>query len=155
MCSFGILSAIILYLYYMGWIYESEGFMMLAYMAVVLFLLAFLFLIYRRYTRKGNIDVPINISEEGKNTLVTAFSESVCGFFPIPYTVKGQKMQIVVPEDFTVIVQLFSVLFKVVFVKIVKRGLICDLPYFFLQPPPFSLKGFYFIHWTFTFFIVP
>lgn len=70
MCSFGILSAIILYLYYMGWMYESEGFMTLAYMAVVLFVLAFLFLIYRRYTVKGNIEVPINISEEGKNTLV-------------------------------------------------------------------------------------
>lgn len=70
MCSFGILTVIILYLYYMGWIYESAGFMTLAYMASVLFVLAFFWLIYRRYTIKGNIDVPIGISEEGKNTLV-------------------------------------------------------------------------------------
>ena len=54
----------------MGWIYESAGFMTLAYMASVLFVLAFFWLIYRRYTIKGNIDVPIGISEEGKNTLV-------------------------------------------------------------------------------------
>ena len=70
MCSFGVLSVVILYFVYMGWIYESVGFMTLAYMAAVLFVLAFLTLIYRRYTLKGNIDIPIGISEEGKATLV-------------------------------------------------------------------------------------
>lgn len=70
MCSFGILTGIIIYLFYMGWIYESAGFMTLAYMASVLFVMAFFLLIYRRYTVRGSIDVPIGISEENKNTLV-------------------------------------------------------------------------------------
>ena len=70
MCSFGILTGIILYLFYMGWIYESTGFMTLAYMASVLFVVAFFWLIYRRYTVRGSIDVPIGIAEEGQNTLV-------------------------------------------------------------------------------------
>lgn len=70
MSNFGFLFGIILYLIYMGWIYESVGFMTLAYMTAVLFVLSFFVIIYRKCTIKGKIQVPIGISEIGKpNTI--------------------------------------------------------------------------------------
>lgn len=66
MSNFGFIFVVILYLIYMGWIYESIGFMTLAFMTAVLFVLAFFAVIYRKYTIKGKIQVPIEISEKGK-----------------------------------------------------------------------------------------
>lgn len=70
MFSFGVLLILTIYLAYMGWMYENAGFMTLAYMSSVLFVLSFFILLYRKYTIKGSIKVPIGISEEGKNNLV-------------------------------------------------------------------------------------
>ena len=70
MSNLGFLLGIILYLIYMGWIYESIGFMTLAYMTAVLFVLAFFVIIYRKYTIKGKIQVPIGISEIGKKNTI-------------------------------------------------------------------------------------
>ncbi|MBQ2982465.1 MAG: DUF58 domain-containing protein [Lachnospiraceae bacterium] len=70
MFSFGFLLVLIMYLAYMGWMYENAGFMTLAYMASVLFVLSFFILLYRKYTIKGSIKIPIGISEEGKSNLV-------------------------------------------------------------------------------------
>ena len=70
MSNFGSLFLVILYLVYMGWIYESIGFMTLAYMAAVLFVLAFFVTIYRKYTITGKMKVPIGISEIGKPNII-------------------------------------------------------------------------------------
>lgn len=70
MFSFWVLLILTMYLAYMGWMYVNAGFMTLAYIAAVLFVLSFFMLLYRKYTIKGSIKVPIGISEEGKNNLV-------------------------------------------------------------------------------------
>lgn len=78
MSNFGFVFVIILYLIYMGWIYESIGFMTLAYMTAVLFVLALFVIIYRKCTIKGDIQVPIGISENGKpnNIKITVTNKS-------------------------------------------------------------------------------
>lgn len=70
MFSFVVLFAAILVTIYVAMMYESSAIMLLVYMEAALFLVSLCYLAYRRFTIKGKIDVPINISEIGKENLV-------------------------------------------------------------------------------------
>ena len=93
MFSFGLLFVLILYLVYMGWMYVNAGFITMAYVAAVLFVLSFFILIYRKYTIKASIKVPISISEQGKYNLVKLI---ITNKSPIPV---GRMKAIIQVED--------------------------------------------------------
>lgn len=70
MFSFFVLIAIIIATIYVAIMYVSTSIMLLVYMETVLFAVSFLVLIYRRFTVKGDIQIPIAISEVGKENTV-------------------------------------------------------------------------------------
>ncbi len=69
---FSIISfiATILVTIYVALMYESSAVMLLVYLEAAFFLVSFCYVTYRRYTLKGLIEVPIGISEVGKENLV-------------------------------------------------------------------------------------
>ncbi len=70
MFSFVNLFGLIVVTAYMALMYRNESMVLLAYMEVTLFVLSFLWLLFRRITISGSIDVPIGISEAEKENLV-------------------------------------------------------------------------------------
>lgn len=72
MFSFLCLLAIIFATIYIAFIYESVGFMLLTFMETVFFVISFIYLFLCRYAVKGKIEVPIGISEAGKESIVKA-----------------------------------------------------------------------------------
>lgn len=70
MLSFGILFDLIILTIYLALMYENAAIMLLVYMEAVLMIAGFLFLLYRRFTVKGKLAVPVGISEAGKENLV-------------------------------------------------------------------------------------
>ena len=70
MCSFLSLFATILVTIYVALMYESSAIMLLVYLEATFFLVSLGYLVYRRYTLKGAIEVPIGISEAGKENMV-------------------------------------------------------------------------------------
>lgn len=70
MCSFIELFVLILVTIYVAFMYESSAVMLFVYVEVAFMLASFTYLMYRMYTLKGAISVPISISEIGKENLV-------------------------------------------------------------------------------------
>ena len=55
---------------YLAFMYESPAFLLLAVMEAVVALLSFGCLLYYRFTIRATLEVPIDISEPGRETLV-------------------------------------------------------------------------------------
>lgn len=70
MFSFLVLTGVIIATIYVALMYISTAVMLLVYMEAALFVVSLLTIIYRRFTIKADIEVPIGISEAGKENTV-------------------------------------------------------------------------------------
>lgn len=70
MCSFLRLFATILVTIYVGLMYENSAIMLLVYLEAAFVFVSLIYLLYRRHNLKGAIEVPIGISEVGKENMV-------------------------------------------------------------------------------------
>ena len=70
MFKLGIFIGIIAITVYIALIYESTAIMLLAYAEVAFFAVSFFYLLIRQFTISGKLEVPVGISETGKENLV-------------------------------------------------------------------------------------
>ena len=70
MCSFIMLGISTLVTAYLAMVYENAEFMLLVYIQIALFGLAVPMVLIRRLTIRGTIEIPVGISDPGKETLV-------------------------------------------------------------------------------------
>lgn len=82
MGSFIILFISMIATWYFAMVYESAELMLLVYLQVALFVLAFFFVWYRKFTIKGRIEVPVGSAEPGKISLIKLVIKNN-GFMPV------------------------------------------------------------------------
>ncbi len=70
MCSFLSLFATIVVTIYVALMYDNSAIMLLVYLEAAFLVVSLGYLVYRRYTLKASIEVPIGISEVGKENMV-------------------------------------------------------------------------------------
>ena len=68
--SFLVLLGSIAVTTYFAKMYESTELMLLVYLQAVLFVLSFCSLMYRRFTVKARVEIPVGIAEPEKESLV-------------------------------------------------------------------------------------
>ena len=70
MCSFVSLLILILSTIYVALMYENAAIMLLVYIQAAFFVVSFLWLIFHKYALKAKVEVPVGISEVGKENMV-------------------------------------------------------------------------------------
>lgn len=70
MGSFFVLGMFLIATLYFALIYESTAVMLVFYAEAVFFLFSLVWLLFRKFTVRGHLEVPVGISEPGKDTLV-------------------------------------------------------------------------------------
>lgn len=70
MGSFIVLGGSIIAIGYLAMMYENAELMLLVYLQVALFVLSFFVILYRKFTVKARLEVPVGIAEPGKENLV-------------------------------------------------------------------------------------
>lgn len=93
MFRFGVLIGIIAATIYIALIYHSTAIMLLAYAEAAFFAVSFFYLLIRRFLVKGKLEIPVGISETGKENLVKIVIKNQ---FPLP--IMRIKAQLVVEE---------------------------------------------------------
>lgn len=70
MFSFGILFGVIITTAYVALIYKSTALMLLAYLEAAFFAVSFFYLFFLRFVIRSRVEIPVGISEVGKENLV-------------------------------------------------------------------------------------
>lgn len=82
MCSFFVAAISLLLTGYFAMIYENPQMMLLMYLQIALVAVALVVVLYRKFTVKGELDVPVGLTEPGKDTLIKLTLRNK-GVFPV------------------------------------------------------------------------
>lgn len=82
MCSFLSLIILIIVTIYIALMYENAAIMLLVYVQAAFFVVSFLWLIFHKFALKAKVELPIGISEIGKENMVRIMVENM-SIFPM------------------------------------------------------------------------